>query len=85
MANIKTAISVEKPLFEEVDALAQEMAVSRSRLFALAAREFIERRKSQKLLAAINAAYADGDDDPGEERVRARMRAMQRELVDDEW
>ena len=37
MANIKTAISVEKPLFEELCALSKEMEVSRSYLFSLAA------------------------------------------------
>ncbi len=30
MANKKTAISIEKPLFEEIEALAEEMEVSRS-------------------------------------------------------
>ena len=42
MANIKTAISIAKPLFEEVEALAEEMEVSRSHLFTLAARDFIQ-------------------------------------------
>ena len=59
MANIKTAISIEKPLFEEVEALAQKMKVSRSHLFTLAARAFIHNHKSRKLLEAINAAYSD--------------------------
>ena len=68
MANIKTAISIEKPLFEEVDALAQELEVSRSHLFGLAAREFVQRHKSQKLLDAINAAYDDVPD-PDEQKI----------------
>ena len=84
MANIKTAISVEKPLFEEVEALAQEMEVSRSHLFALAAREFIQRRKSQKLLDDINAAHDDVS--PSEEEpVQTHMRTKHRELVEDQW
>ena len=84
MTSIKTAISLGKPLFEEVNALAQEMEVSRSRLFALAVREFIERRKSRKLLEAINAAHDDLAD-PAEEALQTRMRGKQRNLVKDQW
>lgn len=84
MANKKTAISIEKPLFEEIDALAEEMEVSRSYLFAMAAREFIQRRKSQKLLEAINAAYRDSPD-LVEERLREEMKSKYRGLVKDRW
>ncbi len=56
---IKTAISLEESLFERVDALAKELNISRSHLFALAAQEFIERHENQHLLEAINAAYDD--------------------------
>lgn len=84
MPTIKTAISIEKPLFEELGALAEEMEVSRSHLFALAAREFIQRHKSRKLLDALNAAYSD-QPDPGEEKLRARMRPRHRKLVKDQW
>jgi len=84
MANIKTAISIEKPLFEEVDALAQELEVSRSHLFGLAAREFVQRHKSQKLLDAINAAYDDVPD-PDEQTLQRQMRSRHHELVKDQW
>src|SRR5262245_38325477 len=36
MANIKTAISIPQPLFEQVEALTREMHISRSHLFTLA-------------------------------------------------
>jgi len=84
MSTVKTAISIEKPLFEELEALAEEMDVSRSHLFALAAREFIQRHKSRKLLDALNAAYSD-QRELGEERLRARMRPRYRALVEDQW
>ena len=84
MANIKTAISMEEPLFEEIEALAEELEVSRSHLFALAAREFIQRHKSQKLFDALNAAYGDLPD-PSEKALQTRMRAKHRELVKDQW
>jgi metal-responsive CopG/Arc/MetJ family transcriptional regulator len=84
MATKKTAISIEKPLFEEIDSLAEEMEVSRSHLFTMAAREFIQRHKSQKLLDAINAAY-DGSPDLEEERLRADMKSKQSRIVKDQW
>jgi len=84
MANIKTAISIEKPLLEEVGTLAEEMDISRSYLFTLAAREFIQRHKNQKLLDAINVAYGD-QPDKTEENVRIQMRSKHRELVKDQW
>ena len=84
MANVKTAISIEQPLFEEMEVLAEEMDVSRSYLFALAAREFVQRHKSQKLLDAINSAYG-GSPDGTEEKVPPPIRSRHRELVEGQW
>ncbi len=84
MANIKTAISIEKPLFEEVEALAEELDISRSQVFTLAARSFIQYRKNQKLLDAINAAYSDASDNE-EEKLKAQMKSRHRRLVKDQW
>ncbi len=84
MPNVKTAISIEQPLFEELEALARELDVSRSHLFALAAREFIERRRSQKLLDAINDAHGDLPDE-AEERLQTQMRSRHRRLVQGQW
>jgi len=46
MATIKTAIPIDKPLFDQLDDLAQELSTSRSRILALAATEFIQRHKN---------------------------------------
>ena len=84
MAHNKTAISIEKPLFDEVAALAEEMEVSRSYLFTLATRDFIQHHKSQKLLDAINATYDDLPDNE-EERLRAQMKFKHHQLVKGRW
>jgi metal-responsive CopG/Arc/MetJ family transcriptional regulator len=84
MGNIKTAISIEKPLFEQVDNLARELKISRSRIFTLAATEFIERHKNQKLLEAINAAYDDFPDEK-EASLRSVMRSRHLRMVKDQW
>ena len=84
MANIKTAISIEKPLFEQVDNLAHELNTSRSRIFSMAATDFIQRHKNQKLFDAINAAY---DDIPEvrEESLKSVMRSKHIKIVKDQW
>ena len=84
MGSIKTAISLDEPLFEQVEALAKEMHVSRSRLFVLAAQEFLERHKSRKLLEAINNAYKDMPT-AEEDKLLAEMRNRHAEQVDEQW
>ena len=84
MANVKTAISLQRSLFEQVDAMAQELQISRSRLFALAVEAFIQRYQNRKLLEAINEAYGDLPD-PEERALRDRMRQQHRQMVEGQW
>jgi len=84
MTTIKTAISIDKPLFEQMDALAHDMNTSRSRIFAMAASEFIDRHKNLKLLEAINAAYVDFPDS-NEATLRSEMRSRHLKMVKDQW
>ena len=84
MATIKTAISIDKPLFEQLGDLAQELNTSRSRIFALAATEFIQRHKNLKLLEAINAAYNDSQDE-NESSINTVMHSKHLKMVKDKW
>jgi metal-responsive CopG/Arc/MetJ family transcriptional regulator len=84
MANIKTAISIPQTLFERVEALAHEMHISRSRLFALAVEDFMHRYENQRLLERINAAYTDAPE-PDEQALLRRMRRQHRQMVEGEW
>lgn len=56
---MKTAISIPDELFEEVEEAAKEQRRSRSELFAVAVKEYLERIRSQKLLGALNKAYSE--------------------------
>lgn len=56
---MKTAISVPDDIFEEVDRLAKDHNWSRSEVFVIAVKKYLENLKSQKLLAALNMAYSD--------------------------
>jgi metal-responsive CopG/Arc/MetJ family transcriptional regulator len=85
MPYIKTAISLQETLLQQLDALAQELDISRSRLFTLAAEEFLQRYQNQKLLEAINAAYDDNMPDAEEEDLLQRRRHQHRQLVEGQW
>lgn len=84
MQSVKTAISIQKPLFEEAESLAHKMKVSRSRLFALALEEYIQRQQNRELLAQINAAYAN-EPDMYSETLPSEMRPTHRRIVEGEW
>ena len=84
MANIKTAISLQKSLFEQVDTLAREMKVSRSRLFVLALEDYLRRYQNLQLLERINQAYHDTPDATEHQRLR-KMRRPHRKVVEGTW
>jgi len=84
MANVKTAISLQQSLFEQVDAMAKELHISRSRLFALAVEAFIQHHQNQKLLEVINDAYADLPD-AKEQTLRNAMRQHHKQMVEGQW
>lgn len=85
MANtIKTAISIQKSLFEQAEGLARQLNMSRSHLFGLAIETFIKNQQNLLLLDEINQAYVD-EPDPGEKVRFSKMRKLHRKLVENEW
>ena len=84
MQAIKTAISIEKDLFEQAEKMARSMKVSRSKLFVIALQDFIEHQKNKELLAQINAAYAE-EPDASEQALRRKSRRQHRRMVEGEW
>ena len=84
MANtIKTAISIQKSLFEQAESLAQELNVSRSELFGLALETFVKNHQNQILLQEINKAYSEQD--PSDQVRLSKMRKHHRKIVRNEW
>ena len=84
MSTIKTAISLRESLFEQVDALAQELDIPRSHVFVLAVEEFLQRYENRKLLEAIDEVYEDIRDRE-EEVYRDGMRRRHRRMVEGQW
>lgn len=76
-----TDISLSKSLFEEVETVAREMELSRSRLFVMAVKDFIERYRTRRLVEQINLAYQDGPDEEEQELLR-RMIPLYREVLE---
>jgi len=82
MPNVKTAISIEQPIFEQMDVLAKDLKVSRSRLFAMAAREFIQRHNNMERLKLLNEVYEDVSKS---EPIVDMMRSNHYKMVEDQW
>lgn len=83
MATVKTALSIDESLFEQAEALARELDVSRSRLFSLALEAFLKRHEAERILHRINSVYSDVP--PEGDQERALKRAKHRELVEGTW
>lgn len=85
MSNIKTAISIQESIFKQAEAIAQEMKVSRSRLFVLALENFIRDYQDRQLFEAINQACVEVSDDPLEQSRLRQIRRQHRRMVEGEW
>ena len=84
MATIKTAISIQESLFDQVNDLAEELQMPRSQLFALAIEEFIKRYENRTIFETLNEVYGEAPDSD-EEALQEGMRRQQRQLVEGQW
>lgn len=55
---MKTAISLPDPLFEEAEAAAKDLGVSRSKLIQTALEEFLKRRRDDAITESIDRYIA---------------------------
>lgn len=85
MTIVKTAISIQKSLFQRAEEIAKEMKISRSRLFVLAVEDFIRRHQNKLLLEEINQAYSDGPDEKEQDELRRTQRTSIKSLKGNEW
>jgi len=72
---MKTAISVPDALFNEVEKVAKESHSSRSEVFATAVREYLEKRKSKKLLDDLNKSLTVAE---SQEEYTVRQKSKKR-------
>ena len=76
-------VRVTKTLAKKVEKTAKQMRVSSDKLVSLALEDFLERKKNNDLLKAINEAYKDEPTAEEREELRA-MRNKSFEVLD-EW
>ena len=81
MPNVKTAISIEKPIFEKINILAKSLNVSRSYIFSQAVKEYIQRHQNIELLQQLNDIY----DDQQADSLVQKMRPKHKKMVSDQW
>jgi len=85
LLEMKTAISLPDDLFEAVDARARALKISRSSLFAQAAREFIAKHEpASDATAAWNRALAHTAT-PEDDRATTAFRARSKQVIRESW
>jgi predicted transcriptional regulator len=84
MAAIKTAVSIDKDVFAQVEEVARELHMSRSRVVGIALVEFLKRRAHQRLIEQINAASDEAPLTEEEEAFFQFGRREMRRLLGDE-
>jgi hypothetical protein len=61
---MKTAISLPDPLYEEAEAAAQDLGMSRSKLIQTALEEFLRRRRNDEVTRQLNESYTKNPPEP---------------------
>lgn len=78
---MKIAISIPDELFESADALADQMGIPRSRLYADAVAEYLAKHRNRDVTSRLNEVYAD---EPSG-MVEAMRSAQARSAGSTEW
>jgi len=78
---MKTAISLPDDLFRAADVLAEQMGVSRSRLYATAVSEYVAKHRTSDITARLNQVYAEEPSGIG----KALRAAQARSIGSSEW
>jgi len=82
---MKTAISIPDDLFDALTRIAKEKNTSRSKVFAEATREYVERRTNRKLLLALNNAYSEEETSQEKELRKESKKYYRSRISEDKW
>jgi len=75
---MKTAISIPDDVFEDADALAERLGVSRSWLYASAVAEYVAKHQDATVTARLNAVYANQESHLDPDVRKAQRRTARR-------
>lgn len=73
---VKTAISLPDELFEEVERTAERLGISRSELFARAARAYLDQHSPDKIRRSYDQAYQEAGHEDDQRLRREAARAV---------
>ncbi len=87
MARVKrTAIAVPEDVFTAAEEAAHAEGRTRSGLYVVALREYLERRRSRQLRERLDAAYGDDEQTEEVQRAEANLSRLNRYLdEEDKW
>jgi len=77
---MKIAISIPVDVFKEIDKIAKEQRTSRSGVITAAAREYVRKNETRRLIARLDRAYSDAETPEDIDRRKA-MAAYQRKRL----
>ena len=83
MSAIKTAISIDEDLYEEVKDLSSRLNMSKSRIFSQAVEYFIDKKNNLELLKKINELYSTELNEIDTEYLEAAKKSYSK--IIDKW
>jgi metal-responsive CopG/Arc/MetJ family transcriptional regulator len=81
---MKITISMNDEILREADKTAHRIGLNRSRFFALAVGDFLQRQRQEQMLLRLNEVYA-GEGEPAEKRLLRGIKAKARRTVKNSW
>jgi metal-responsive CopG/Arc/MetJ family transcriptional regulator len=78
---MKTAISISDAVFREAEQTAQQLGLTRSKLYSMAVLEFIQNHNPQAVTAKLNSVYSKTESKLDDDIIQATHDL----LAQDEW
>ena len=82
---MKTAVSLPNMLYEKAEETATYLGIPRSKLFALALEEFIERHNGKMITEKINAVYEKIDQSEFDQYLNVGLEPTRNLTKNDTW
>ena len=82
---VKIEITLSSSLNEKMESLTRELKMSRNKLLSITVQEFIERRETRRMMAALNEVHGDPPDEEELAILRQMLELHRKVLRDDPW
>ena len=78
---MKTAISISEDVFKEAEETAQQLGLTRSKLYSIAIQEFVQNHYPEAITAKLNEVYSTNESKLDDDIVQATFDL----LAQEEW